>query len=171
MHLSLDYKGSGQSGVGCHFIIPWQIKQISRDQRHSNKLQNYGPNCEQWNALQHKNVYLKMLHSGSILVNCVFNNTINHKVIVWSPTLHLHSLTLSVSWPLYLALMSGVWMMSRLVPVTVIGVYPLKEKKKGKKKRRFKKKKKRQLRLLWQMVIWIIYSLLSLCTQCKICTL
>lgn len=134
MHLFLDYKGNGQSGVGCHFIIPWQIKQISRDQRHSNKLQNYRPNCEQWNALQHKNVYLKILHAGSILANCVFNNTINHEVIVLSPTLHLHSLTLSVSWPLYLALMSGVWMMSRLVPVTVIGVYPLKEKKRGKRK-------------------------------------
>lgn len=37
-------------------------------------------------------------------------------------------LTLSVSWWLYLALMSGVWMMSRFIPVTVTGVCPLEKK-------------------------------------------
>lgn len=37
--------------------------------------------------------------------------------------------TLRVSWSLYLALMRGVWMMSRLVPVTVTAVCPLKQRR------------------------------------------
>lgn len=47
----------------------------------------------------------------------------------------LELFTLRVSWLLYLALMRGVWMMSRLVPVTVTGVWPLKQRDKVKRSR------------------------------------
>lgn len=56
-----------------------------------------------------------------------------------------------VSWLLYLALMRGVWMMSRLVPVTVTAVWPLKQRDKV----------KGQVRRLWQM--GMIFHSLDMC--------